>query len=120
MDSTATDSLDYHLGEYGLPPIPPPGYPSFLILPYDSFSGAIIDYKDFRFGEIPYTGVKEHRIWFCSQCGATIHWELPSGVTGLLQDLFGGLIVNVPIEWFGKLLRFKFCNMGTQIISLFR
>jgi Secretion system C-terminal sorting domain len=97
LDSTATDSIDNHLGENALPPIPPPGYPSVLFLPYNNFSGAILSYKDFRFGELPYSGVKQYRIKFCGECGTTIGWKLPPGATGLLQDLFGGVIINEPM-----------------------
>ena len=102
LDSTATDSLDNHLGEFDLPPIPPPGYPAVLYLPYNNFSGEIIVNKDFRFGELPYTGTKEHRVRFCSECGATISWDLPPGSTGLLQDMFGGVLVNVPMSGSGS------------------
>ena len=96
LDSTATDSIDEHLGEYILPPIPPPGWPVFLILP-DNSTGV---HKDFRFGELPFSGVKEHRLRFWD--GATISWELPSGVTGQLLDLFGGVIINIPMSGSGS------------------
>ncbi len=93
LDSTATDSLDEHLGEYDLPLIPPPGWPAYFKLPV----GNIKVHKDFRFGELPYTGTKIHRLQFCSECGATIHWVLPEGATGQLKDLLGGIFVNVPM-----------------------
>jgi len=97
LDSTATDSLDFHLGEYNLPPIPPPGYVCFLILPYNNFSGGIVSFKDFRFGELPYAGVIEYRLRIMYNYGATISWNLPTGATGLLQDVFGGIIFNFPM-----------------------
>jgi len=103
LDSTATDSLDFHLGEYNLPPIPPPGYVCFLILPYNNFSGEIVSFKDFRFGELPFTGVKEYRLRIMYNYGATISWNLPIGTTGLLQDLFGGIIFNLPISGIGSI-----------------
>jgi hypothetical protein len=103
LDSTATDSLDFHLGEYNLPPIPPPGYVCFLILPYNNFSGGIVSFKDFRFGELPYTGAIEYRLRIMYNYGATISWNLPTGATGLLQDLFGGVIFNFPMNGNGSI-----------------
>ncbi len=92
LDSTATDGVDNHLGEFDLPPIPPPGWPAFFQLP----GGITQVHKDFRFGELPFTGSKIHNLYFISESGATIHWVLPDGATGLLTD-FSGNIINVPM-----------------------
>jgi hypothetical protein len=100
LDSTATDSIDVHLGEGGLPPIPPPGYPAVFILP---FSGPpIVVQRDIRFGELPYTGVKVHDIGFYSEGGATIHWALPNGAAGQLTDNITGNIINEPMNGTGS------------------
>ncbi len=97
LDSTATDCLDPHLGEQELPPIPPPGWEAAIKLPYPQCQGILV-HKDFRFGEQPYTGSRTHLFLFRADLGVTIHWDLPNGVTGLLQDvLTGGGVINYPI-----------------------
>jgi hypothetical protein len=96
IDSIATDSIDTILGEANLPPVPPPGFAYLLFLPYNNFSGVLTSFSDYRYGTLPFTGTIEYRIRFWE--GATIHWELPAGITGLLQDFFGGVIVNQPIS----------------------
>ena len=102
LDSTATDCLDPQIGESELPPIPPPGWEALIELPYpecqNSFGYPIAVHKDFRFGELPFTGTKTHKFLFRQELGATIHWNLPNGVTGLLQDVItGGNIINYPM-----------------------
>lgn len=102
LDSTATNCLDLQIGESELPPIPPPGWEALIELPYpecqNSFGYPIAVHKDFRFGELPFTGTKTHKFWFRQELGVTIHWNLPSGVTGLLEDvLTGGNIINYPM-----------------------
>ena len=97
LDSTATDCLDPQLGEQELPPIPPPGWEAAIKLPYPQCQGILV-HKDFRFGEQPYTGSRTHLFLFRADLGVTIHWDLPNGVTGLLQDvLTGGGFINYPI-----------------------
>ncbi|MDH3269661.1 MAG: hypothetical protein OEM46_12495, partial [Ignavibacteria bacterium] len=110
IDSMATDSIDSFLGEnwlfcpnaidgnnsdcppydhfealFNIPDDPPPG--SFLF-------GS---WKDFRYGVIPYSGTKTYEIEFITWSMATalfISWDFPEGVTGVLQDYFGGVIIN--------------------------
>ena len=91
LDSTATDSIDSHLGESSLPPIPPPGWEAVLVLPT---SAPIWVLRDIRFGEVPYSGFKIHRLRVLSQYGATIHWNIPEGIFGLLEDTFGGILLS--------------------------
>ena len=48
---------------------------------------------DYRFGELPYTGVKEHIIIYCSDTSSTvltIRCSLPPGVTAILRDYITG------------------------------
>jgi len=99
LDSIATDCLDLQIGESELPPIPPPGWEAVIYLPYPqcqgSFGDPIMAHKDFRFGELPFTGTKTHKFRFRPDLGVTIHWNFPNGLTGLLQDeLTGGGIIN--------------------------
>lgn len=99
LDSSATDCIDTQLGESQLPPIPPPGWNGVITLPYPQCQGgygeAIIVQKDFRFGELPFTGTKTHTFWFRPDLGLTIHWNLPNRVTGLLKDTYGGGLISV-------------------------
>ena len=105
IDSMATDSIDSFLGEYWL-------YCPYAIgsnsdcIPYDHFE-AVLDlpvepdplsflfgsWKDYRQGVIPYSGVKTYQICYWKYSAATaiyLSWDFSEGVTGLLQDVFGG------------------------------
>lgn len=94
---TATDDIDTALGESELPPLPPTGV-------FDArFIGTDINVqlgqgvaKDYRAGPANFTGTKTHEITYQLGAGtsATISWDLPGGVSGLLEDLFGGVIVK--------------------------
>jgi hypothetical protein len=101
LDPTATDGLDPHLGEIELLPIPPPGHPASFKLPDQE----IYVKKDFRYGVLPYTGVKSHRIKINTDgTEPTIHWAFPAGVTGQMKDLFGGMFVDIPMTGSGSYL----------------
>ena len=97
LDSMATNCLDPQFGESQLPPPPPPGLDAVLQLPYPECHGShgepIYLYKDFRFGEQPYTGARTHKLFFLSQLGVTIHWSLPEGITGILQEPNSGAMI---------------------------
>ncbi|MCK7516540.1 MAG: choice-of-anchor D domain-containing protein [Ignavibacteriales bacterium] len=100
IDPTATDGIDQHLGEADLPPFPPPGvFESQLILPENNFAGTLSSYKDYRFGNIPISETIEYRITYQpdSNNGIEISWILPEEMTGVLLDLAGGVVINVPI-----------------------
>jgi hypothetical protein len=103
LDQTATDAIDINLGESDLPPFPPIGaFEARWILPENNFSGSLSSWSDFRFAVgFPFSGTIEHRLKYQSAEGATImyfSWNFPPEVTGLLQDLVNGTIVNVPIN----------------------
>lgn len=93
----ATDGIDAALGEAELPPLPPSGV-------FDArFIGADINInlgqglaKDYRTGDANFNGMKTHEISYQPGTGTsiTISWDLPGGVTGSLEDLFGGVIVK--------------------------
>lgn len=92
IDPTATDGIDSHLGEDLLPPLPPAG--SFdARLNINSTEASL---KDYRYGTIPYTGVKVHEIQYQPSTGTVIHlnWNLPTGVSGNLKDKLGGIVIN--------------------------
>jgi len=114
LDSTATDGIDASLGEAELPPPPPTGV-------FDGrFVGTDIGIpqlgqgtlKDYRQGGSTFAGNKIHEIQYQLGSGDSLRlfWYLPSNVTGLLQDFFGGALVNVPMSGAGK---FTVPNPGT-------
>jgi len=103
LDQTATDAIDFHLGESDLPPYPPTGaFDARWILPQNGFNGSLSSWSDFRFASgFPFSGNLEHRFRYQSAEGATamfFSWNLPSEITGLIQDLINGSIVSVPIS----------------------
>jgi hypothetical protein len=100
IDPTATDGIDQHLGEADLPPFPPPGaFESKLYLPDNNFTGTLSSYKDYRFGNIPISETIEYRIAYQPDFnnGIELTWILPEGMSGVLLDLAGGALINVPI-----------------------
>ncbi|MCX8057323.1 MAG: choice-of-anchor J domain-containing protein [Ignavibacteria bacterium] len=106
IDPNATDGIDLALGEAELPPPPPTGV-------FDGrFIGADIGVpqlgqgtlKDYRQGGATFSGNKIHEIQYQLGSGDSIRlfWYLPQNVTGQLQDLFGGVLVNIPMSGAGR------------------
>jgi len=99
LDSTATDGIDEHLGEYPVPPDACCGWALNLCSMFDLPVGPDPTWVDYRFGELPYTGVKVHKILYCSDTSSTvvtIRCSLPPGASALLQDyLTGGYFINI-------------------------
>ncbi len=106
IDPGATDGIDLSLGEAELPPPPPTGV-------FDGrFVGTDIGIpqlgqgtlKDYRQGGSSFSGNKIHEIQYQMGDGDSLRlfWYLPTNVTGLLQDFFGGALVNVPMSGAGK------------------
>jgi len=94
LDPSATDELDGTLGEEPLPPMPPiTVFDARLNLP----NGTESSFKDFRLGSNSFSGTKEYKLQYQAGTGSVINiiWNFMPGVTGLLQDLFGGVIVNI-------------------------
>lgn len=101
LDSTATDGIDVHLDEGYLPPLPPQGaFDARFYLPENNFNGTAGSWKDFRFANFPSFDTLEHRIKYQRGLGTVIiiSWDFPPDVSGLLQDMFGGIIINVPVS----------------------
>ena len=106
LDQTATDGIDIHLVESELPPYPPTGvFEVRWFLPENNFNGSLSSWIDYRFASgFPYSNTKEHRLRFQSTGGATsiyFSWDFPPEVTGLLQDVITGNIINVPLSGSG-------------------
>jgi len=105
LDSTATDGIDAHLGELERPPVPPTGVFDARFIGDDigiSIGQGLLD--DYRQGTSTFSGSVIHEISYQVGSGTTItiSWNLPTGVTGLLQDLLGGVIVNVNMNGSGS------------------
>jgi hypothetical protein len=76
-------------------------------LPENGFSGTAASKKDFRFATfaVPYSGQKEFRLAYQPGTGSpqiTVTWNFPQDVTGVLQDIFGGVLINVPMALSGS------------------
>ena len=117
LDQTATDGIDFLLGESDLPPYPPTGaFDARWILPQNGFNGSLSSWLDYRNAPgFPYSGTVEHRFRYQSMLGATemyFKWNVPPEVTGLVQDLINGTFVNVPIEGHGtyQIMNFEVFN----------
>ena len=101
LDSLASDDFDFQFCEANLPPLPPPtAWDTRLLLPEGGFSGVKSSFKDYRNApSFPFTGSKEHRIQYQVGAGTTvtISWNFPANITGLLQDIVTGTLINVPM-----------------------
>ena len=97
LDPLGTDGIDLLLGEFVLPPNPPAGIfdVRFRVANLES------SWKDYRNGTFNFVGEKIDTIYYQIQSGTSIltfEWNMPNGVTGLLQDMFGGAVVNKPMS----------------------
>lgn len=105
LDESASDSVDTHLGESDLPPFPPVGaFEARWILPNNNFNGSLSSYLDYRNAQFPFSGIKEHRVRYQARTEAdTLYfsWNLPIGVTAVLQDIINGEIINVSMNGTG-------------------
>lgn len=106
IDPSATDGIDLALGEGLLPPFPPAGaFEARFFLPENNFSGTAASWRDFRFMDsVPYWGTKEFRLAYqpgTGSPGMRIEWNFQARVTGVLQDLFGGVLINIPMSGTG-------------------
>jgi hypothetical protein len=106
IDSTATSSIDPALGETEQPP-PPPGFDARLVdddVPGTGFGEGLA--KDYRYGTDGFDGTREHQVSFQGTDSATevtIEWDMPSRVTGTIEDKFGGDIYSKPMSDAGSI-----------------
>ncbi len=105
IDPGATEGIDINLQESNLPPFPPVGaFEARFLLPENNFSGSLSSYSDFRGGNFPFSGTLEYRLQY--QLGAgdsiTIAWNFPGNVTGRLQDIIIGSLVDVNMSGAGS------------------
>jgi len=106
FDTLATDEIDQHLGEQGpLPPFPPSGaFEAQYFLPENNYFGTLSSYSDFRFTDNISSTQKEWRLVYQPSFSGeiVINWDLPSNMTGVLQDIINGSFINVPISGSGS------------------
>lgn len=111
LDPTATDGFDSNLGEYELPPVPPATVFDARLIGEDIGVPQLGNgtYKDFRQGTNEFNGQKIHEVKYqVSQVARlngnpiTLYWDLPSNVTGRLQDLVTGSIIDVQMTGSGS------------------
>ena len=111
IDSMATDSIDSFLGEYwqicpwdlpgsDCPPVDK--FEAVLDIPIDPPPGSFEfgSWKDFRYGLTPYSGTKTYTLYYWHYAAASaiyLSWNFPEGVSGVLQDVIGGVILNYPM-----------------------
>ncbi len=98
VDPSATDGIDYSLGEGNLPPYPPlTVFEARFNLPLNNFNGTESSYWDFRNGTAPFTGIIEHRLAFQKGEGdsVVIFWNFPITVSATLQDVINGTFINI-------------------------
>jgi hypothetical protein len=106
LDPTATDGIDTGLGEESLPPFPPSGVFEARFVGED-ISLPQLDqgiYKDYRPGNANYNGTIVHELKYQVGSGTSINisWNLPNRISGRLEDLLGGIVVNQPMNGSGS------------------
>ncbi len=98
LDPTATNGIDTHLDEMEQPPLPPSGIFDARFVGYDINIPELGEglLRDYRNGNLYTQGQRMHELRYQVGSGTTItiSWDLPSGVTGLLQDFYGGIVIN--------------------------
>ena len=105
VDPLATDGVDLIFGESLVPPFPPAGILEVqFFLPAGGFNGSEAVYWDFRNGDVPMNGIREHRIKYQKGAGDSviISWNLPPSIQATLQDIVTGNLFNVQLTGSGS------------------
>jgi Secretion system C-terminal sorting domain len=102
---SATNGFDVGLCETVRPPVPPAGGFDARFIGTDIGVSELSDgtLRDYRTGDKNFVGTQTHELQYQPGAGTiiSISWDLPTGVTGLLQDLLGGVVVNQPMNGIG-------------------
>lgn len=104
LDPIATEGLDSALGESELPPLPPSGVFDARFIGHDIAvplgNGTL---KDFRKGNSSTIGSRIHELLYQRGAGSTItlSWVLPPSITGRLQDIVLGSLIDVGMQGTG-------------------
>ena len=95
---SATNGIAAGLCESELPPLPPAGIfeARFIGADISVPELGLGSYRDYRAGDKNFRSTQTHELQYQPGAGTiiSINWNLPAGVTGLLQDLLGGVVVN--------------------------
>lgn len=105
LDPEATDSIDRSLGESELPPLPPSEVFDARFVGFDiGVPLGLGSLKDFRQGVVGTVGKRVHEIMYQAAPGrvVTVQWDLPSGVTAVLEDLYQGSLINIVMADTGR------------------
>jgi len=98
LHPSATDTLDKSLEEQELPPFPPGEIMEARFIGDDISLPklGLGTYFDFRKGDADFKGTKTHELKFQIGSGSKIifKWDLPEGITGIIQDFITGEIVK--------------------------
>ncbi|HET6567253.1 MAG TPA: hypothetical protein VFG50_04750 [Rhodothermales bacterium] len=118
LDPGATQGLDAGLGEVELPPMPPSGVFEARLVG-DDVQAPLGQgtYKDDRTGDAAFVGEVVHELRFQrgDGSGIVISWSLPAGVSGRIQDLSTGALINRGISDAGS---FAVPNVGIDRLKL--
>ncbi len=108
LDPAATANIDTALGENELPPLPPQGifdarFISSELPQVDLGQGS---YRDLRQGDVSFSGTIEYELHYqtASRDSILIHWDLPDSITGAVEDVFGGSVIQKQITGQGQLV----------------
>jgi hypothetical protein len=105
LDPGATDTIDTGIGEAELPPLPPSGVFDARFVGDDIGinlgQGLWLDYRE---GDTSTADRRIHELKYQAGSGTaiTISWELPPDMTGRLQDVISGSIIDVPMTGSGS------------------
>ncbi len=106
LHPSATDGIDAALGEAEQPPAPPSSIFDARLAGDDISlpqlgQGTL---KDYRPGAADFSGVKIYEVKYQVGAGTSIKlsWDLPGSVTGVLQDVVTGTMVNQPMTGSGS------------------
>jgi len=98
LDLTATNCIDFQLGESDLPPIPPGLIEiAFDLYPYGC--APLLTYKDYRAPGsppvFPFTGLIEHMLWWNAMPGTPIDitYNIPSSASMTITDVINGSLL---------------------------
>jgi hypothetical protein len=98
LDPTATNGLNAALGESELPPFPPSGVFEVRFIGDDISVPELGQgtYKDYRNGTGQHVGNHIHEIRYQAGTGTniTISWNFPRGMSGRLQDIITGTLID--------------------------
>lgn len=104
---SANNGIAVELCENELPPLPPSGIfeARFIGADISVPELGLGSYRDYRSGDKTFRGTQTHELQYQPGAGTTINitWNLPAGITGLLQDLLGGVVINQSMAGAGSL-----------------